>query len=77
MALASGLLDKLGQPGQYTLFAPTNDAFAKLDSDVLQRLMGDKGVLQGKPNRWARLQSSITSMECLLEIQRAAHRRVL
>uniref|UniRef100_A0A674DWV5 Periostin n=1 Tax=Salmo trutta TaxID=8032 RepID=A0A674DWV5_SALTR len=50
MALASGLLDKLGQPGQYTLFAPTNDAFAKLDSDVLQRLMGDKGVLQALLN---------------------------
>uniref|UniRef100_A0A8C8CS41 Periostin n=1 Tax=Oncorhynchus tshawytscha TaxID=74940 RepID=A0A8C8CS41_ONCTS len=44
------LLDKLGQPGQYTLFAPTNDAFAKLDSDVLQRLMGDKGVLQALLN---------------------------
>uniref|UniRef100_A0A8C8C2F1 Periostin n=1 Tax=Oncorhynchus tshawytscha TaxID=74940 RepID=A0A8C8C2F1_ONCTS len=50
VALASGLLDKLGQPGQYTLFAPTNDAFAKLDSDVLQRLMGDKGVLQALLN---------------------------
>uniref|UniRef100_A0A4W5N098 Periostin n=1 Tax=Hucho hucho TaxID=62062 RepID=A0A4W5N098_9TELE len=50
VALASGLLDKLGQPGQYTLFAPTNDAFAKLDSDVMQRLMGDKGVLQALLN---------------------------
>uniref|UniRef100_A0A8C7GII4 Periostin, osteoblast specific factor b n=1 Tax=Oncorhynchus kisutch TaxID=8019 RepID=A0A8C7GII4_ONCKI len=48
--LSVSLLDKLGQPGQYTLFAPTNDAFAKLDSDVLQRLMGDKGVLQALLN---------------------------
>ncbi|KAL7849115.1 hypothetical protein SRHO_G00207380 [Serrasalmus rhombeus] len=43
---ASGLMDKLGEPGQFTLFAPTNDAFSKLDSEVMERLMGDKGVLQ-------------------------------
>ena len=46
--MASGLLDKLGEPGHYTLFAPTNEAFDKLDNDVLKRLMSDKGVLQGK-----------------------------
>ncbi|KAJ8391482.1 hypothetical protein AAFF_G00089560 [Aldrovandia affinis] len=50
VATASGLLDKLGQPGHYTLFAPTNDAFDKLDSDILERLMGDKGVLQALLN---------------------------
>lgn len=49
MALASGLLDKLGEPGHFTLFAPTNEAFEKLDKDVLERLMSDKGVLQGEP----------------------------
>uniref|UniRef100_A0A672GQ53 Periostin n=1 Tax=Salarias fasciatus TaxID=181472 RepID=A0A672GQ53_SALFA len=37
---------KLGQPGHYTLFAPTNDAFDKLGSDVLERLLSDKEVLQ-------------------------------
>ncbi|XP_076832187.1 periostin, osteoblast specific factor b isoform X2 [Brachyhypopomus gauderio] len=43
---ASGLMDKLGEPGHLTLFAPTNDAFSKLDREVLDRLMGDKGALQ-------------------------------
>ncbi|KAJ8256438.1 hypothetical protein COCON_G00185900 [Conger conger] len=48
MAVAenSGLLGKLGEPGQFTLFAPTNKAFDELDSEVLNRLMGDKGVLK-------------------------------
>ncbi|XP_056139772.1 periostin, osteoblast specific factor b [Lampris incognitus] len=50
VALASGLLEKLGQPGQYTLFAPTNEAFEKLDKDVLERLMGDKDVLKALLN---------------------------
>ncbi|XP_030634012.1 periostin, osteoblast specific factor b [Chanos chanos] len=44
--LASGLMEKLGQPGHYTLFAPTNRAFEKLDRDVLERIMNDKAVLQ-------------------------------
>ncbi|XP_036420888.1 periostin, osteoblast specific factor b isoform X2 [Colossoma macropomum] len=46
VATASGLMDMLGKPGHFTLFAPTNDAFSKLDGDVMERLMGDKGVLQ-------------------------------
>ncbi|KAM4627288.1 periostin, osteoblast specific factor b isoform 2-T2 [Polymixia lowei] len=50
MARDSGLLDKLGQPGQYTLFAPTNEAFDKLGKDVLERLMGDKDVLRALLN---------------------------
>ncbi|XP_030648504.1 periostin isoform X2 [Chanos chanos] len=45
-AVASGLLDKLGEPGHYTLFAPTNEAFEKLDRVVLERIMSDKTVLQ-------------------------------
>ncbi|XP_071379703.1 periostin, osteoblast specific factor b [Centroberyx affinis] len=50
VALASGLLDKLGQPGQYTLFAPTNEAFEKMGSDVLERLKSNKDVLQALLN---------------------------
>uniref|UniRef100_A0A672R795 Periostin n=1 Tax=Sinocyclocheilus grahami TaxID=75366 RepID=A0A672R795_SINGR len=46
VALRSGLQGQLGEPGHYTLFAPTNEAFEKLDSDVLERLMSDTTVLQ-------------------------------
>uniref|UniRef100_A0A8C2AAJ3 Periostin, osteoblast specific factor a n=1 Tax=Cyprinus carpio TaxID=7962 RepID=A0A8C2AAJ3_CYPCA len=45
-ALSSGLLGQLAEPGHYTLFAPTNEAFENLDSDVLERLMSDTTVLQ-------------------------------
>uniref|UniRef100_A0A8B9H0P3 Periostin, osteoblast specific factor b n=1 Tax=Astyanax mexicanus TaxID=7994 RepID=A0A8B9H0P3_ASTMX len=50
MATAAGLMDKLGQPGHFTLFAPTDDAFSKLDGDVMERLMADKDVLQALIN---------------------------
>uniref|UniRef100_A0A673K8I3 Periostin-like n=1 Tax=Sinocyclocheilus rhinocerous TaxID=307959 RepID=A0A673K8I3_9TELE len=46
VALTSGLQGQLAEPGHYTLFAPTNEAFDKLDSDVLERLMSDTTVLQ-------------------------------
>uniref|UniRef100_A0A7N6BFC8 Periostin, osteoblast specific factor b n=1 Tax=Anabas testudineus TaxID=64144 RepID=A0A7N6BFC8_ANATE len=38
MAQTAGLTEMLGQPGHYTLFAPTNDAFDSLGGDVLERL---------------------------------------
>ncbi|XP_077202362.1 periostin isoform X2 [Paroedura picta] len=41
-AIASGVMDTLGKPGHYTLFAPTNEAFAKLPRGVLERIMSDK-----------------------------------
>ncbi|KAJ3591385.1 hypothetical protein NHX12_009330 [Muraenolepis orangiensis] len=50
IARDSGLLKKLGLPGQFTLFAPTNEAFDKLGSDVLERLMSDKDVLKALLN---------------------------
>uniref|UniRef100_A0A8D0D6T7 Periostin, osteoblast specific factor b n=1 Tax=Sander lucioperca TaxID=283035 RepID=A0A8D0D6T7_SANLU len=40
----------LGQPGHYTLFAPTNEAFESLGSEVLERLQGDKEVLKALLN---------------------------
>ncbi|XP_051966414.1 periostin, osteoblast specific factor b [Xyrauchen texanus] len=46
MATASGLIEKLGEPGHFTLFAPTNEAFEKLDREVIDRLMEDKVSLQ-------------------------------
>lgn len=48
VAEASGLIDTLKQPGHFTLFAPTNAAFDKIEGDVMERLMSDKNVLQGK-----------------------------
>uniref|UniRef100_A0A7N9AMX7 Periostin, osteoblast specific factor a n=1 Tax=Mastacembelus armatus TaxID=205130 RepID=A0A7N9AMX7_9TELE len=44
-ALASGMMDKLEEPGHYTLFAPTNEAFDKLSPGYLERIMGDKAVI--------------------------------
>ncbi|XP_039523488.1 periostin isoform X3 [Pimephales promelas] len=46
VAVNSGLQNQLKEPGHYTLFAPTNEAFDKLNSDVLERLMSDTTVLQ-------------------------------
>lgn len=40
-------MDKLGRPGHYTLFAPTNDAFENLSPGHLERMMGDKDVIAG------------------------------
>ncbi|XP_024133642.1 periostin, osteoblast specific factor b isoform X1 [Oryzias melastigma] len=50
LAQSSGLLEKLGEPGHYTLFAPTNDAFEKLGRGVLERLQSDKEVLKALLN---------------------------
>lgn len=50
MAQNAGLLEKLGQQGHYTLFAPINEAFESLGSGVLERLQGDKEALKGKRN---------------------------
>ncbi|XP_066471015.1 periostin isoform X2 [Tiliqua scincoides] len=36
------VMEMLGKPGHYTLFAPTNEAFEKLPRGVLERIMGDK-----------------------------------
>ncbi|KAH0628664.1 hypothetical protein JD844_010071 [Phrynosoma platyrhinos] len=41
-AFTSDVMDILGKPGHYTLFAPTNEAFEKLPRGVLERIMGDK-----------------------------------
>lgn len=41
------MMDKLGRPGHYTLFAPTNDAFNNLSPGHLERMMADKDVITG------------------------------
>lgn len=52
IALASNVMDKLGEPGQYTLFAPTNDAFDKMNPDYLENIMEDPAVVKGTVKMW-------------------------
>lgn len=42
---AAGLVDSLSGKGPFTLFAPTDSAFAKLPKAELDRLLGDKARL--------------------------------
>merc|ERR1712002_958668 len=42
---AAGLGDTLASAGPFTVFAPTNDAFAKVPSEVLNGLLADKAAL--------------------------------
>ena len=43
---AADLVDALQGDGPFTVFAPTNDAFAMIDSDTLTALLADKDALQ-------------------------------
>ncbi len=42
---AANLVGALSGPGPFTVFAPTNDAFAKIPAPVLSAIGGDIGVL--------------------------------
>merc|ERR1719220_3096048 len=42
---AAGLVDTLASAGPFTVFAPTNDAFAKVPKDALNALLADKDAL--------------------------------
>ncbi|XP_028277746.1 periostin isoform X2 [Parambassis ranga] len=57
--IASGVMDKLDQPGQFTLFAPTNEAFEKLSPGYLERIMEDKAVIAALVNYHL-----LTSVQC-------------
>ena len=41
----AGLIDTLKGPGPFTVFAPTDDAFAKLPAGALEDLLADKAAL--------------------------------
>jgi len=41
----AGLVDTLSGPGPFTVFAPTDEAFAKVPKDVMDTLMADKTLL--------------------------------
>lgn len=45
LVVAADLVDDLSAPGNLTVFAPTNDAFAAIPSAVLGAIGGDVGVL--------------------------------
>merc|ERR1711936_188544 len=42
---AAGLVDTLAGDGPFTVFAPTNDAFAKIPEETLNGLLADKDAL--------------------------------
>lgn len=42
---AAGLVDTLSGSGPFTVFAPTNEAFAKLPAETLQAVLADKAKL--------------------------------
>src|SRR5213596_972027 len=44
---AAGLVDTLKGKGPFTVFAPTDAAFAKIPTDALQSLLKDKAALSG------------------------------
>uniref|UniRef100_A0A3Q3IGB1 Transforming growth factor-beta-induced protein ig-h3 n=1 Tax=Monopterus albus TaxID=43700 RepID=A0A3Q3IGB1_MONAL len=46
---AAGLSTILENEGQYTVFAPTNEAFEKIPQDTLNRILGDPVALRGDP----------------------------
>ena len=46
-AKAAGLVDTLSGPGPFTVFAPTDEAFAKLPQGTLEGLLKDKAKLTG------------------------------
>jgi uncharacterized surface protein with fasciclin (FAS1) repeats len=43
---AAGLVETLSSPGPFTVFAPTNAAFAKVDPDTLNGLLNDPEALK-------------------------------
>src|SRR5688572_2131290 len=42
---AAGLVDTLKGPGPFTVFAPTDEAFAKIPAETLNALLADKAAL--------------------------------
>jgi uncharacterized surface protein with fasciclin (FAS1) repeats len=42
----AGLIDELKQPGPYTVFVPTDEAFAQIPADKLNGLLNDRTLLK-------------------------------
>lgn len=43
--VGAGLVDTLNSPGPFTVFAPTNDAFANIPASILTPIVGDVDLL--------------------------------
>lgn len=52
---AAGLTAMLENEGQYTVFAPTNEAFEKIPQETLTRILGDPVALRGDQQEAQRL----------------------
>lgn len=50
---AAGLTSMLENEGQYTIFAPTNEAFKKIPEETLKRILGDPVALRGEQQQHA------------------------
>lgn len=48
---AAGLTSILENEGQYTIFAPTNEAFEKIPQETLNRILGDPVALRGDQHK--------------------------
>ena len=46
LVVKAGLADALSGPGPFTVFAPTNDAFAALTPTVRSKIVGDAELLK-------------------------------
>lgn len=46
-------MDKLDQPDQFTLFAPTNEAFDKLTPGFMESIFENEPVIKGNKNQIA------------------------
>jgi uncharacterized surface protein with fasciclin (FAS1) repeats len=46
VAQLAGLTDALSGPGPFTVFAPTDEAFAKIPKETLEKVLADKAKLK-------------------------------
>ncbi|XP_017273692.1 periostin [Kryptolebias marmoratus] len=63
-AFASEVMDKLGEPGHYTLFVPTNDAFDKLSPGYMESITENQAVIKALVNN--HLLNSIQCAEAIM-----------